>query len=252
MHFPRKVLSVCLLVLGFAMASPSFAASDDALSAAQRTQIEEIIHQYLLNNPKVIIEAVNRMQVAEDAAKKANAKQALANSHEQLINDPDAPIGGNPKGDVTVVEFFDYRCGYCKKVHPSLIKLIDSDKNLRFVYKEFPILGPQSIIASKAALAVSRIAPAKYQEYHDVLMTSQGALTKAIVLKMAANVGIDADAVGKEMEVPEIEKIIHKNYKLAQQLNINGTPAFVIGDQLLPGAADYDTLKDMIAKARGS
>lgn len=252
MIFPKKILGICLLVLSLGATSPAISAADDTLSGKQRQEIEKIIHQYIMDNPKVILDAVARLQAQEEAAKEEQAKVALTSSREILNNDPDSPVGGNPNGDVTIVEFFDYRCGYCKKVHPSVKKIIKADKNVRFVYKEFPILGPQSVTATKAALAVSRVDAEKYQAYHDILMTARGSLTKSQVLKLAAEAGIDANAVAKEMDSPEIEKIIRKNYDLAQSLNINGTPAFVIGNELIPGAVDYATLKNLIAKARGS
>jgi len=252
MIFAKKILGLCLLVLSLTATSPVLAGMEDNLSEKQRQEIEKIIHQYIMDNPRVILDAVARLQAREEASKEEQAKATLTSSREILNNDPDSPVGGNPNGDVTIVEFFDYRCGYCKKVHPSVKKIIESDKNVRFVYKEFPILGPQSVTATKAALAVSRIDASKYQTYHDILMTARGSLTKSQVLKLAAEAGIDANAVAKEMDSPEIEKIIRKNYDLAQSLNINGTPAFVIGNELIPGAADYATLKNLISKARGS
>ena len=252
MIFSKKLLGVCLLILSLGAATPAFSGTEDTLSEKQRQEIEKIVHQYILDNPKVILDAVAHMQAREEAAKEEQARKTLVSSRELLLNDPDTPVGGNPSGDITVVEFFDYRCGYCKQVYPSIKKVINGDENIRYVYKEFPILGPESVDASKAALAISRIDASKYQAYHDILMTSRGTLTKSKLLKFAANVGIDPKAVEKEMASPEIEKIIHKNYDLAQSLNISGTPAFVIGNQVVPGAVDYATLKKMIAEARGS
>lgn len=252
MIFSKKLLGICLLVLSLGATSPAISGADDNLSGKQRQEIEKIIHQYIMDNPKVILDAVARLQATEESAKEEQVKATLTSSRDLLLNDPDTPIGGNPNGDVTVVEFFDYRCGYCKKVYPSLKKVVNTDKNVRYVFKEFPILGPESVDASKAALAISRIDATKYQAFHDALMTSRGSLTKSKLLKYAADVGVDPKAVEKEMGSPEIEKIIRKNYDLAQSLNISGTPAFVIGNELIPGAVDYATLKNLIAKARGS
>lgn len=246
------MLGVCMLILSLGAASPAFSGSEDNLSSKQRQEIEKIIHQYIMDNPKVILDAVARLQAKEEAAKQSKVKDTLVSSRDLLFNDPNAPIGGNPNGDVTVVEFFDYRCTYCKRVYPSLKKVVTTDKNVRYVFKEFPILGPESVEASKAALAIWRIDPSKYEAFHDALMKSRGALTKSKLLKFAADAGADPKAVEKNMGSPEIEKIIHENYKLAKSLNINGTPAFIIGNQLIPGAIDYATLKKLIAEARRS
>jgi len=250
MQISRLAAGVFILFFGLSVASPVVAKESGALTPEQRQEIKNLVQQYLLDNPKVILESVQRLQDQEQAAKRAHTKNALTLSHQKLNNDPDSPVAGNPKGDVTVVEFFDYRCGYCKKVHPSIMKSIETDKNVRYVFKEFPILGPESVVASKAALAVSRVSPTKYYAYHNIVMGARGSLTKTALLKMAADVGVNPDTVEKEMASPEIENIIKKNYALAQSLNISGTPAFVIGDQLVPGAMDYGTLERMIAEIR--
>ncbi len=251
MQFMNKILGISLLVLSLNVAFPAMSIAADVLSDKQRQEIENIIHQYIMDNPKVILDAVEQMQVRAEAAKQEHVKKQLVRARDLLINDPDSPIGGNPNGDVTVVEFFDYRCGYCKQVYPSVMKSINADKNVRYVFKEFPILGPESVTASKVALAVSRIDATKYKPFHNALMSARGSLTKSMLLKTAKDVGVDPDAVEKEMASPEIEKIIRKNYDLAQSLNISGTPAFVIGEQLVPGAIDYATLEKLIAEARG-
>jgi protein-disulfide isomerase len=246
----KQICGLLILFFGLANAIPAVADNDDSLSKNQRQEIEKLIHQYIMDNPRVILDAVERMQEEEQAAKEEAAQKSLLSSRDLLLNDPDTPVGGNPKGDVTVVEFFDYRCGFCKRVYPSLLKVVETDKNVRYVYKEFPILGPQSVAASKAALAVSQIDKSKYGPFHHALMTSRGELSKSKVLKIAADLGVDPAAVAEQMDSPEVEAMIRKNYELAQSLNITGTPAFVIGDKLVPGAIDYSALKEMIADAR--
>jgi protein-disulfide isomerase len=231
---------------------PAFAGSDESLSKKQKLEIEQIIKQYIMENPQVILDAVAGMQAREQAAKEQQAEKTLVSARDLLLNNPDDPIGGNPNGDVTVVEFFDYRCGYCKRVYPSLKKIVEADKNVRYVYKEFPILGPQSVMASKMALAISRIDKSSYQAFHHALMTSRGELSKTKLLKIAKKIGLDPDVVAKEMDSSEVETIIQNNYELAQNLNITGTPAFVIGNKLIPGAVDHTTLKRLISEARGS
>ncbi len=246
----KRLICSSVLLFGLISALPAFSGNDDGLSEIQRQQIEKLIHQYIMENPKVILNAVEKMQAGEQAAKADLAKKTLVNSRDLLLNDPDSPIGGNPEGDVTVVEFFDYRCGYCKRVYPSLNKVVETDKNVRYVYKEFPILGPQSVTASKVSLAVSRIDKSKYKAFHHALMTSRGDVNKAKLLKIVEDIGVDPAAVSKEMNSPEIEEIIRKNYELAQSLDITGTPAFIIGNKIVPGAIDYATFKKMIEEAR--
>ncbi len=224
----------------------------DGLSDLQRSEVETLIHKYIMENPRVILDAVQQMQAREEEEQKLAAAKNLVTYREQLINDPKAPVLGNPNGDITIVEFFDYRCGYCKRVFPTLLKAMEDDGNLRLVYKEFPILGPDSIIATKASLAVWRLTPDKYQAYHTALMAARGGLNESTVLAVADKIGLDSDAIAKEMKSPEIEQDLNKNYELAQALGISGTPAFVIGNQLVPGAVDLETLKNLIKEARGS
>lgn len=232
--------------------TPSAFADSHALSVKQRSEVEKLVRQYILENPQVILESVQRMQAETEQKSRQQAQANVVAYRDQLIKDPDAPIGGNPKGDVTVVEFFDYRCGYCKKVFPAIQELLKTDGNVRYVFKEFPILGPDSEFASRAALALWRMDKSKYHAFHTAMMLNKGALPESKVLGIASKLGIDAKALRAAAKAPEIDKILANNFKLAEALNINGTPAFVIGDELIPGAADLATLRQKINKARGS
>jgi protein-disulfide isomerase len=167
---------------------------------------------------------------------------------DQVFNDPEVPVLGNRRGDVTLVEFFDYQCGYCKAVHADVRRLIDSDTNIRLVYKEFPILGPASITASRAALAAQR--QGKYDALHVALMENRGQLDDDKIYRIAASAGLDLDRLKKDMQAPEISEALQKNLRLASELNIRGTPAFVVGDQIVPGAVGLDKLKELIASGR--
>jgi len=247
-----RICIISLLVLGVMITAPKQVFAGEGLSASQKLEIEKLVHKYILEHPEVIIETIDRMQAREELAKKERAKHTLAASKDMLLNNPDDPIGGNPEGDVTVVEFFDYRCGYCKRVFPSVMKIINDDKNVRYVYKEFPILGPESVVASKAALAAWRLDKTKYHDFHSAMMGGKGSLTKEKVFKMAGDAGLNIVALASEMESPEVERTLRNNYELAKSLNINGTPAFVIGNELIPGAVDLGTLKRLITEARGS
>jgi protein-disulfide isomerase len=227
---------------------PVRAASAAEFTPEQKKAIEAIIRDYLSNNPEVLLDA---LQAAEDKLKsesKDKVAQALSARRREVLDDPESPVGGNPKGDVSLVEFFDYRCPYCKQVEPALEALLGQDKQLRFVYKEFPVLGADSITASRAALAARK--QGKYDALHRALMSTKGQLDEATVLKVAQSVGLDSERLKRDMAAPEIDRALKANLQLAEALDIRGTPGFVIGDEIVPGAIDLETLKGLIAAAR--
>ncbi|MBV9014989.1 MAG: DsbA family protein [Alphaproteobacteria bacterium] len=214
----------------------------------QRKAIETIIHEYLTKNPDVLLDA---LQAAEDKMKGEahdKAARALSTRHREIFEDPETPIAGNPNGDVSLVEFFDYRCPYCKQVEPSLEALLGEDRQLRFVYKEFPVLGPDSLTASRAALASRK--QGKYDSFHRALMALKGQINETAVFKTAESVGIDVDRLKRDMTAPEIARALKANTELAEALDIHGTPGFVIGDEIVPGAIDLASLKEVIAATR--
>ena len=223
-----------------------------SLSKIEQEKLGSFIKDYILNNPEHIIEAIQIFRQREELKKHEKIKGNLINFQGELFNDPDTPVGGNQNGSITIVEFFDYSCGYCKRALPDLIKLISSNKNIRFVFKEFPILGAQSIIASKAGLAAWILDKGKYQIFHKAMMKAKGRLSKSRVLKFAANSGYDVDDLQKTMKTPRIDAILKKTYILAKALDINGTPAFVIGDKVIRGAIDLETLKSLVSQEQGS
>ncbi len=237
--------AVASAVLFPAVQAPALAQD---VPAAQRPAIEKIVREYLLQNPEVIVEAIEELQKRERADEERKAKQGLAQNKSKLFNDPASPVAGNPQGDVTLVEFFDYQCGYCKAVQADVQRLIKDDGKLRFVFKELPILGPASVAASKAALA-SR-AQGKYEAYHNALMGHRGQLDEATIFKLASSVGLDTERLKKDMESPEVQQAIGANLALAEQLGIRGTPGFVVGDRIVPGAIKLDDMKKLVAEAR--
>ncbi len=241
-------IAVALTVGILLTMAPARAAED--LTAHQKQQIEELVRELLIKNPEILIEALEAYQRREKAESQAKARQALVDNREQIYNDPASPVGGNPNGDVTLVEFFDYQCGYCKSVVDRVAGAVAKDENVRWVFKEFPILGPVSVYASRAALAAHR--QGKYQEFHLAMMRSRGKLTEKKVLRFAARAGLDVARLEADMKTPEIAALIERNMALAEALSIRGTPAFVIGDVLVPGAIDAATLNRLIAAARGS
>ncbi len=167
---------------------------------------------------------------------------------DEVLNDPASPVGGNPDGDVTLVEFFDYQCPYCKTIFPSIQALLAEDRELRYVFKEIPILGKDSVFAARAALAARR--QGKYLEFHMALMPTRGKLTETRVMWLAEKVGLDVGRLRRDMADRTIGDMIRRNLELADALGIYGTPAFIIGDTQVPGAVEIDTLKTLIARER--
>jgi protein-disulfide isomerase len=243
-------LAIVALVLIAGPAPDKALAQTETLSPAQRQAVDDAVGDYLRKHPEIVIEAINILRQREQASEAEQTGNVIAARGPELFNDPATPVGGNPDGDVTLVEFFDYRCGYCKRVFPTINKLIEDDGNIRFVYKEFPILGPASVYAARAALASRK--QGKYEEFHDALMAAKGALTEDKVLQIAEAVGLDRGVLLDAMTRNEAEydRIFAKNRDLAQALRINGTPAFVVGETVVRGAADYASMKDVIAQAR--
>jgi len=195
-----------------------------------------------------LIDALREAQAKADSDADTKAAQVLRDRRHEVFDDPATPVGGNPQGDVTVVEFFDYRCPYCKQVQPAIQKLLDQDRKLRFVYKEFPVLGEQSDIAAHAALA-ARL-QGRYEAFHTAMMAAKGQISEEVVYRVAGSVGLDVDRLKRDMKDPEIDQALSANRALAKALELRGTPGFIIGDHIVPGAIDLDALKTMVADAR--
>ena len=237
-RFPFAALALaCAFLAGVSLRSSEAA----EFTTPQRQAIETIIHDYLMQNPDVLIEV---LRAAEDA----KSKQALSERHQEIFDDPATPVGGNPQGDVSIVEFFDYRCPYCKQVQPALETLLGQDPKLRFVYKEMPVLGPSSVVAAHAALA-ARL-QGKYEPFHNAMMATKGQISEDVVYRVAGSVGLDVERLKRDMASPEIDQAVKANLALAEALDIRGTPGFIIGDHIIPGAIELDSLKDLIAESR--
>jgi protein-disulfide isomerase len=242
----QSVALALLCALVIAASSTSVKAADP--DPAQRQQVEAIIHDYLMQHPDVLIAALRVAEEKLHHEDDAKASQAVAQHRHDVFEDAATPVGGNPHGDVAVVEFFDYRCPYCKQVEPSLESMLKQDPKLRFVYKEFPILGPVSVTAARAALAAQR--QGKYDAFHAAMMEARGNITDDAVYQVAASVGLDLDKLKHDMASPQIAQELKDNLKLADALDIHGTPAFIIGDKVVPGALDLSALKTMVSDAR--
>ena len=206
------------------------------------------VRGYLLANPQVLREVIDELSVQEKAAAEAEMRAQIATLEDELKNDPNSFVAGNPDGDITIVEFFDYRCGYCKRSFPDIMKVVTEDGNIRLVLKEFPILGEDSVLASRAAIA--SLAQDRYMDFHTALMQTRGGLTKERILSIAKETGIDTDKLLSDMNSEKVRSIITANYAAARQLGVNGTPAFVIGTTFVPGAIKAEELANLVAEAR--
>ncbi len=239
-----RLAVVLMLMVG--IAAPAKAA--EPLTTEQKHAVEQVIRDYLMNHPDFLIQVLREAQAKAKQDKEDSARQAIVEKRNELVADKSSPVGGNPDGDVTIVEFFDYRCPYCKQVEPSLEALLKDDPKIRIVYKEFPILGPASLYASRMALAAGK--QGKYNAFHTAMMAVKGQITEETVRETAATAGVDVAKAQADMNAPDVEAVLRRNYKLAEALDIQGTPAFIIGDVLTPWAADIESLKKMIASAR--
>lgn len=248
----RSRMTGLLLLLGFtallALLAPGPAAAAAEFTPDQRKAIEGIIRDYLVKNPEVMLEVLEAAKEKLQTEAHDKAAVALSTRRSEIFNDPDSPVGGNPQGDVSLVEFFDYRCPYCKQVEPALEALIAQDKKLRVVYKEFPVLGPESVTASRAALAARK--QGKYDAMHRALMTMKGQISDSAIFNTAGSVGVDVERLKRDMAAPEVDRAIKANTKLAEALDIRGTPGFVVGEEIVPGAISLDALKQLIEAAR--
>jgi protein-disulfide isomerase len=242
-----------LLVLPLALALAVFAIPPDAsaqsaFTPAQQQELQKIIRDYIQQHPEAVIDALKAEKQKEDAATAANQRQAIGQHSAALLSDPDSATGGNPKGDVTLVEFFDYRCPYCKQMEPTVQALLKEDGKLRIVYKEFPILGPVSVYATRVAIASRK--QGKYEEFRSRMITLKGNIDQDAVMQVAASSGLDMAKLKTDMASPDIDKIIKNNYALAEALGVDGTPGLIVGNEMNVGATDIDGLRKMIADAR--
>lgn len=245
------------IALSTMLTAPAVMAAD-AMNAQQKKAIETIVHDYLVSNPEVLIEASQALQKKQQNTMQAQAQSAIIENAQTLFAGNSTTVG-NPKGDVTVVEFFDYQCIHCKKMAPVMSELVDNNKNLRVVYVEFPIFGKSSEIASRAALAAAM--QNKYTPFQKALLKQDKKLTKGSILKIAKSVGLDMKQLEKDMQSDNISKILQDNRKLAEAMRLMGTPAFVIASTpngkfkegsdptFIPGAASKESLKELIKKA---
>lgn len=242
----RKGLMAALLI-GMSTALPLPAA---ALDDAQKQEFGSFIREYLLANPEIVEEMQQALEIKKEADSRVMAQTAITDNRDAIFNAPEDIVLGNPDGDVTVVEFYDYNCGFCKRAMNDMIALLDKDPNVRFVLKEFPILGPDSLAAHRVAMSFRALAPEKYGDYHMKLLGADVRATESHAIEMAKDFGVDETALRAGMDDPAIDKSIRQTYELANALGISGTPSFVIGDEAVFGAVGEDVLLGKITNMR--
>jgi len=213
-------------------------------------QVRDIVLDTIRANPQIVVEALQMLELEQQEAQAAAAQATLADQRALLENDPNAPVIGNPDGDVTVVEFFDYNCPYCRSAKLELDGLLAADSNVRVVLREWPVLGEGSVFAARAALA-SR-AQGKYAEFHDALMTMQGRAEEQSVIRVAQSVGLDVDQLRLDMEAPAVTEHLQMSSELGRALGFTGTPSFVIGENLAPGMIRADQMQGLVSAARAA
>ena len=252
---PRWLLLLTMLLAGVPAHAPALAQTNPLqqlgnFTTPQRQEIIAIIRDALRTDPSLLRDAITALQEDEERQKTTAARGAITELSQALTRTPGDPIAGNPSGDVTVVEFYDVRCPYCRRMLPVVAELLRRDPNVRFVYKDFPILGPASTLAARALLAAHK--QGAYLKMHAALMTGAPALDQDGLRAATARAGLDWERLQRDMNDPEIQARIAANLALGKRLDIQGTPAYIIGDQILPGAVDIADLLAAVAVVRRS
>ncbi len=233
------------------LAAPNASRADE-FAAPQRTEIERIVRDYLLAHPEVLQEAMTELEKRQAAAETEKHTAAVKQYSKALFSSPNQVVLGNPQGNVTMVEFFDYNCGYCKRAMTDMTDLIKNDPNLKVVLKEFPVLGPGSVEAAQVATAarMQDKTGKKYLDFHLKLLGGRGEANRSRALAVAKEVGFDVGRIEKDMESAEAKASIQESFKLAEALGLNGTPSYVVGDDVVIGAVGLPALKEKINSAR--
>jgi protein-disulfide isomerase len=249
---PITIRLAAATAVAWLMLVPARPAMAQEFSPVQKNEIETIIRDYIVSHPEVLQEAIAELDKRQAAADTEKAKAAIASNAETLFNSSRQVVLGNPKGDVTMVEFFDYNCGFCKRALPDMVELLKDDAKLKIVLKEFPVLGPGSVEAAKVAVAVRMQDKAgkKYLDFHQKLLGGRGQADKARALAVAKEVGMDMARIDKDLASDEVKVSIEESLKLAETLGLNGTPSYIIGSDVVIGAVGLDALRSKVSFAR--
>jgi protein-disulfide isomerase len=247
----RLRLTTAAFAALLALSAPRIASADE-FSTPQRGEIERIVRDYLVAHPEVLQEAMVELDKRQTAAEADKHKAAVKDNAQALYSSPRQVVLGNPQGNVTFVEFFDYNCGYCKRAMSDMLTLLKDDPKLKVVLKEFPVLGPGSVEAARVAVAVRMQDKSgqKYLEFHQKLLGGRGQADQAHALAAAKDVGMDMARINKDMNSPEVKTTLEENLKLAEALGLNGTPSYVIGSDVIVGAVGLPALEEKINTAR--
>jgi protein-disulfide isomerase len=246
LRFAAPALTALTLISG-----PVQALDLSAMSADERDAFGVQVREYLLENPQVILEAINLLEQQQAAAESQADLQLVQNNADELFNDGYSWVGGNPEGDITLVEFMDYRCGYCRRAVPEIAKLLQADGNIRLVIKELPILGEASVISSRFAVASKQVGGDEaYKQVHDALLEFGGDVSEVTLRRLSDGLGLETDAIFEAMNSDAVSEEITRTRALAQKLNISGTPTFVLGTELLRGFLPADQMQQIAAQVR--
>jgi protein-disulfide isomerase len=247
MRLVRTTATAALL----ALAGPGLAQDAGPMTDAEREAFRAEVRAYLMENPEVLMEAISVLEAREEAAQAEADRALVASLRAEIAEDGHSWVGGNPEGDLTVVEFMDYRCGYCRQAVQEVEELVAADGRIRFVLKEFPILGEQSDLASRFAVAVQQLhGPEAYKDVHDALMAMDTDVTPESLGRLAEGLALDPGPILARMEGAEVAAVIDANHQLAQRLGISGTPTFVMGDRMVRGYVPLDALEAIVAEER--
>jgi protein-disulfide isomerase len=240
-----------LLTSACLIAAPGLAGGLGDMTDAERAAFRAEVRSYLIENPEVMVEVMTELQARQDQAASANEAQLLVTYKDDLFADSHSWVGGNPDGDITLVEFMDYRCGYCRKAYEEVEQLVKADGNIRLIFKEYPILGEDSTISSRFAIAVLQLHGGEaYKKAHDALITLRGKPDAPTLTKLAADLGFDGAEVVAKMGSDEVTAVIAKNQDLGNKMQISGTPTFVIQGSLLRGYVPLDGMQQIVAHER--
>ncbi len=246
-RFPFLLSVLTTLIVVFVSGCSAPAKEIKSASTISQDATDTAIERYIRTHPEVIEQSLQGLLAKREAEQKERHKAALATKQNELLHDSLSPVSGNLKGDITLIEFYDYRCGFCKRAASAVTELQKVDPRVRVVYKDFPILGEPSVLAAKAALAAQ--AQGKHQAFHEALLASHADMTKEAILKIAVKVGLDAKRLEADMANPKWQAVIDKNRVLAHELGISGTPGFIVGNELVAGWLDLNGLKELIARS---
>ncbi|MEN3930970.1 DsbA family protein [Microvirga sp. W0021] len=248
---PFSRLTCAAALLGLTALTPISSLHAANFNDSQRQEIGEIVRDYLMKNPEVLQDVIAELEKKQQEASTKAQASALKESHDTIYNSEHGSVVGNPSGDVTVVEFFDYNCGYCKRAVADLAEMMKADPKLKVVLKDLPVLGQESVEAAQVALAVKQqLTGDKLFKYHLDLMHSKGRVGKQQALDLAQNMGVDMARLQKDMASPEIKAALQENFTLGDKLGLTGTPAFIIADTVIPGAVGRMPLEQMVSNAR--